>query len=116
MPCLLVAPMHHEEGSHDTPRLLASSRQSANASLQGKAGMEFLVRVAARLYAKKGINCNAIIPGLVLAGETDAKSPWQIYLPSTLDTHGLIPYQDCGQHFGSMRQIRLLNLQSILDD
>ncbi|CAK0770675.1 hypothetical protein CVIRNUC_003791 [Coccomyxa viridis] len=37
---------------------------------QGKAGMEYLVRVAARLYAKKGVNCNAIIPGLVLAGGT----------------------------------------------
>ena len=36
--------------------------------LQGKAGMELLVRIAARLYAKKGINCNAVIPGLVLAG------------------------------------------------
>ena len=42
--------------------------------LQGKAGMEYLVRVAARLYAKKGINCNAIIPGLVLAGELCAIS------------------------------------------
>lgn len=36
--------------------------------VQGKAGMELLVRIAARLYAKKGINCNAVIPGLVLAG------------------------------------------------
>ncbi len=39
--------------------------------LQGKAGMELLVRIAARLYAKKGINCNAVIPGLVLAGKLD---------------------------------------------
>ena len=40
----------------------------ASLCLQGKAGMEYLVRIAARLYAKKGINCNAVIPGLVLAG------------------------------------------------
>ncbi|BDA42250.1 probable diacetyl reductase [(S)-acetoin forming] [Coccomyxa sp. Obi] len=37
---------------------------------QGKAGMEFLVRVAAKAYTKRGINFNAIIPGNVLAGGT----------------------------------------------
>ena len=42
--------------------------------MQGKAGMEYLVRVAARLYAKKGINCNAVIPGLVLAGMASVRS------------------------------------------
>ncbi len=36
--------------------------------MQGKAGMEFLVRVAAKAYTKRGINFNAIIPGNVLAG------------------------------------------------
>ncbi|KAK9901679.1 hypothetical protein WJX75_008058 [Coccomyxa subellipsoidea] len=37
---------------------------------QGKAGMEYLVRVAAKAYTKQGINFNAIIPGNVLAGGT----------------------------------------------
>jgi len=36
--------------------------------IQGKAGMEYLVRVAAKAYTKRGINFNAIIPGNVLAG------------------------------------------------
>ena len=63
------------------------------AVLQGKAGMEFLVRVAARLYAKKGINCNAIIPGLVLAGRFCAKSafPDDFAFKCQSDTHGCLP-------------------------
>lgn len=35
---------------------------------QGKAGMEYLIRVAAKALAKKGVNCNAIIPGNVMEG------------------------------------------------
>ena len=30
--------------------------------------MEYLIRVAAKALAKKGVNCNAIIPGNVMEG------------------------------------------------
>ena len=86
MPCLLDAEIHHDMGSHDRPSLLPSCLYGTNAFLQGKAGMEYLVRVAARLYAKKGINCNAIIPGLVLAGESHAKSALESTLPPSKAT------------------------------
>ena len=39
---------------------------------QGKAGMEYLMRVAAKAMAKQGVNCNAVIPGNVLEGAANS--------------------------------------------
>ena len=64
----------------DTHSETAYFHQRICYSLQGKAGMEYLVRVAAKAYTKQGINFNAIIPGNVLAGAL--QSPSLLYAPS----------------------------------
>ena len=46
---------------------------------QGKAGMEYLIRVAAKALAKKGVNCNAIIPGNVMEGAPTATAAFCYY-------------------------------------